>query len=176
MIEKLGHKKKIQMYRKEWIDEGKPKDAYEDLDDLIASNEEQAHGKGITESHDQGLDHLSDAILGTPDAPANNAPSTEPNHGSNDNDEPDDDELDTLLGEAAAKQVTQSADHIRPLVQEGQDSDDQDDLDALLGEEDRRNNEPRSIFGGPALPKTVSLDNGMGSFADDEEAMADMDW
>ncbi len=32
MIEKLGHKKRIQTMRREWIHEGKPREEYNDLD------------------------------------------------------------------------------------------------------------------------------------------------
>ncbi|KAL1311354.1 hypothetical protein AAFC00_001528 [Neodothiora populina] len=134
MVEKLGHKKKIQIYRKEWIDEGKPRTIEDDLDDLIGSREEPA----VT-TQSNGADAQTEQIF-----------------------EPDEDELDALMGAAPVQHEKTAAG-----PQQEQEPD-MDELDALLAEQQEADTGQKSLFRGP-----TQADN---DFADEEEAMAGMEW
>ncbi|PNS17112.1 hypothetical protein CAC42_7166 [Sphaceloma murrayae] len=87
MVEKLGHKKRIQMMRKEWIDEGRPKPA-EPNDEEEAADEEHLEGAGGVES-EAAQPVGSSASLG-----GQQATTLVIGEG-----EPDMDELDALLAE-----------------------------------------------------------------------------
>jgi len=94
MVEKVGHKKQLQMMRREWIDEGKPKPA-EEPDEIGMSEEvaDQIGGQGVN-----GLEAT----------PADNATSAErqtrPDETQGVLMEPDEDELDALLAEPGTVQ------------------------------------------------------------------------
>ncbi|TKX26345.1 chromosome segregation in meiosis protein 3 [Elsinoe australis] len=124
MIEKLGHKKRIQMMRKEWIDEAKPKPQelerehdVEESTEGLQNTEQQAQQSVVNEEQPQ---------------PQRIEPqSMEP------------------------KKTTATA--------QQQDEPDMDELDALLAEA-----EPSS--------RNSSTRQDADAFADEEEAMAGMDW
>jgi replication fork protection complex subunit Csm3/Swi3 len=133
IIEKLGHTKRIQAMRKQWIDEGKPRhsteqdeDEPEPIEDGAAPQADPGQMEGIeveqaTQGGEQGLD-LPERPREPVDAPLD--------------DGPDEDELDALLAESAAPTAPMNATR--------------------------------------APPKPIpDLDD---PFADEMEAMADMDW
>ncbi|KAF2444665.1 hypothetical protein P171DRAFT_431466 [Karstenula rhodostoma CBS 690.94] len=105
MIEKLGHSKRVQMMRKEWIDEGKPRhnareDEDEDAVEVVGANEPVQRDDGPMEGvQDEITQSVED------DAPQDVArgargPSAPPEG-------PDDDELDALLaGDSAPAHPT----------------------------------------------------------------------
>lgn len=96
MIEKLGHSKRVQMMRKEWIDEGKPRhNAREDEDEVevIGADEsvqrvddpmQGVQGEIIQRAEEEAPLDVTHSARG-PSAPQ---------------EEPDDDELDALLAGA----------------------------------------------------------------------------
>jgi replication fork protection complex subunit Csm3/Swi3 len=180
MIEKLGHKKKIQIYRKEWIDEGKPRTSnYEDdmdnMDDFTASHEDQASEQLPWEAEQRAPEQSHNALRGleaeTRELSVNNVAEQSKRV---EEDGPDEDELDALLGEAEAHTVSSTTGISRP--QEEYQGPDEDELDAHMAESEQTGNEPRSLFGGPAVSKAVSTERPPDDFEDEEEAMAGMDW
>ncbi|KEF59150.1 uncharacterized protein A1O9_03994 [Exophiala aquamarina CBS 119918] len=140
LIEKVGHSKRMNVMRKEWIDESKPgyvskkslagKDEFED-DDL--------YGAGDPATTENQLEQTSDAA---PNASpgvgmANNSlfvSDLNTNRYSTANDElPEDDELEALLAEQDARQAPSKAQTTTNIDSEGED-----DLDALLAEQETR--------------------------------------
>jgi replication fork protection complex subunit Csm3/Swi3 len=99
IIEKVGHTKRMQMMRKEWIDAGKPRrttereddDAHETVQDR-ASAEHTAEMEGL----EQDGDSLPQEPVGEGEGRARDQTPPGPA-----NDDPDDDELDALLAESA---------------------------------------------------------------------------
>lgn len=137
MVEKAGHTKKLQMYRKSWIDEGKP-------------------GYVRREDVEQAVD-MQDAVQIEPSAPASvqvrDAPEQEveedpaamffadgSGHDEQDVGGPDEDELDALLaqGEEVPTKATS-----KPTAEP--DSEGEDDLDALLAQQDTHRPKPTPI-------------------------------
>ena len=172
MIEKLGHKKKIQLYRKEWIDEGKPKSADDELDDFLASREERESERRIEEALAQ---EGGDVVMAEQQqGSANDGPSAIQRHAT-ELDEPDEDELDALMEEVASNNVQKPGQRDGHVVED--QGSDEDELDALLGEPAPTSNEPKSLFGGPQMPAgNSSTTHSAEDFADEEEAMAGMEW
>lgn len=177
MIEKLGHKKKIQMYRKEWIDEGKPRNFQDDIDDFVASREEEPsrHATEHTSEHSRDRPTSSSGEQHV-DSQDNSRGLADPARLPADVSEPDEDELDALLREAAGdnNRLATGASEAQPDDEEP----DEDELDALLAEDDVQinNNGPKSIFGGPVSSESVTRQQSRHDFADEEDAMAEMDW
>ena len=145
IIEKLGHSKRIQMMRKEWIEEGKPKAAEEidqeennhnDEDATTSRSEVNAEQntpiERTTVETDSEIPVLDDATI-TIEEPTNNDTGASP----------DSDEIDALLAEESA---------LGPL-----------DNNLLIS--------GIAIASRPSKPMTVQDDE----FADDMEAMAEMD-
>ena len=145
IIEKLGHSKRIQMMRKEWIEEGKPKAAKEIDQEENNHNEEDATTsrsevnaeqntptERTTVETDSETPVLDDATI-TIEEPTNNDTGASP----------DDDELDALLAEESA---------LGPL-----------DNNLLIS--------GIAIASRPSKPMAMQDDE----FADDIEAMAEMD-
>ncbi|KAL8849302.1 MAG: hypothetical protein Q9221_005712 [Calogaya cf. arnoldii] len=113
MIEKLGHKKRIQTMRREWIHEGKPREKYNEMDAT-----EEAEGSvqpGSDPKHRNTVGDNTDVVESSDkrqilegsdpnlnDISANDEPETLflPNDSTNDQ-PPNDDELDALLAETA---------------------------------------------------------------------------
>jgi replication fork protection complex subunit Csm3/Swi3 len=93
MIEKLGHSKHVQMMRKEWIDEGKPRhNAREDDDEVevIGADESAQRRDDPMEGVQESVRH--EAEVQQDNANAARDPSAPP-------EEPDEDELDALLAD-----------------------------------------------------------------------------
>jgi replication fork protection complex subunit Csm3/Swi3 len=102
MIEKLGHSKNIQLQRKAWIDEGKPKHNT-DLDRLdksaSPSGEPNEHGTDRMNDFQPGNAADEGALPGREDG--SEVPvRTEDLNNTHGDEEPDDDELDALLAES----------------------------------------------------------------------------
>ena len=134
MVEKVGHTKRMQIMRKDWIDEGKPRRATErdddDADDIVPdkpSAEQQTEDmEGVVESgttEQQGSGHEEQAHVQGPPSPGSAGA------------DPDEDELDALLAESAQPETST----------------------------------PKTL----PVRTTATEDD---PFADEMEAMADMDW
>ncbi|KAG8626825.1 hypothetical protein KVT40_005770 [Elsinoe batatas] len=126
MIEKLGHKKRIQMMRKEWIDEGKPR--HQDSNDTPPPDNE------APEQDQRMEDNGKSTGSGEASKPVEQSP--------------------TEQNASASGQYGESSAQAEP---------DEDELDALMAEEQ-----------GPE--KTSAPIRQRDDFADEEEAMAGMDW
>lgn len=100
IIEKVGHTKRMQVMRKEWIDEGKPRrttEQDEHADDVTTEKTTAEHGRELMEDVVQdGPAEQGDTRSGDkPPAQDQTAPGSAPGA------DPDDDELDALLAESA---------------------------------------------------------------------------
>ncbi|GAB7350631.1 hypothetical protein MBLNU459_g1194t1 [Dothideomycetes sp. NU459] len=149
MIEKLGHKKRIQIMRKEWINEGKPKPSNED-------DEEDAFVPAGSQK-EQSQDHrdAQEPTLTTRISQADSQSKRE---------------------DVDLHNVSQSNDELlqhHEQVFEDQEPD-EDELDALLAED--VDNAPKSLFGGPTSTGAGIAQPMHNDYEDDEEAMAGMDW
>jgi replication fork protection complex subunit Csm3/Swi3 len=169
MIEKLGHKKRMQMMRREWIQEGKPKPPRDDdEEDFVIPTEDAVPADtsaSNTEKQSSNVESRSETQQ-TGGALARN------NHNPFGEEEPDEDELDALLAESEdvpASNDTQPAEDQEP---------DEDELDALMAEDAINDHAPKSLFGGPVSATTAAnaAPTRQDEFDDDEEAMAGMDW
>lgn len=103
MIEKLGHKKRIQIMRKEWINEGKPKPVDEDDDgdafmEPNGNNEESRDQPNVSIPVEESQAERSDE-----DAGAAHTSDSDRLARSDERvpEEPDEDELDALLADEA---------------------------------------------------------------------------
>lgn len=149
MVEKAGHKKRLVAARDEWLHENRPKAAADDDDILFpettADRPQTPPAGDVPTSAD-----LYDA---TP----RSRPPVSGRLVQLDN-EPDEDDLDALMAEA------ETTDR-RPAA------DEEDDLDALIAEaEDRDNRQENTRTNETSTAKAAPAD-----FADEEDAMAEMD-
>lgn len=145
LVEKVGHGKRMQVMRREWIDEGKPgygrgEDDRRTIEDVEKRNDKDSLADGGGEQHgvktqeagpkknprasvfgdfDEGDDDDDDMFF-TDSKPGTTVP-------NNDLEEPDEDELDMLLAEQTASKDSEPQ-HPQPDANE----DEEDDLDALL--------------------------------------------
>lgn len=178
MIEKLGHKKKIQIYRKEWIDDGKPRNFEDDLDDFLASRRERTPEQLATDQTAEGAREPEENEVEMQDASTDNHVSTAPNGLPRDALDSDEDDLDALLNEASMDE-SPAVTRTLPQPDGGHDEPepDEDELDALLAEDTHSDVDKRSLFGGPESLKNAPAQKPPNNdFADEEEAMAGMDW
>ncbi len=143
LVEKVGHGKRMQVMRREWIDEGKPGYGRDVEDRYTLGNLEKENGKegiddeGGKQSNDKQLEAWSkhnaqDFIFGNLDeGDDGDMFVTEPKTGTtihdDDVNEPDEDELDALLAEQTATKNSQQRRHLSIS-----DGNDEDDLEALL--------------------------------------------
>lgn len=157
MIEKLGHTKRIQAMRKEWIKEGKPKDEYNNRESnfelsgrsrplaysvqLAAADANQAVWTQASERDDL----IDDEVLKPPEALSKSKESTSPQAS-----------VDSLFLSDA-----EGVHDARP----------EDDLDALLAEDDMKASTRRSASEQQDDDSYKNNDN----FADEMEAMAGLD-
>jgi replication fork protection complex subunit Csm3/Swi3 len=164
MVEKLGHKKRIQLMRMEWINEGKPK-ATEPEDDLYGEPQiaprDDAKQRDSTTRIAPIFEKQAAERLQTPAAqPEDEDLYSATPAASRTTQKP----VDSLFGGGEVDSIFGQANTAKPA----EDEPPEDDLDALLAEEE--------MFAAtaPSKPsaahKTVADD-----FADDEEAMAEMD-
>jgi len=128
LVEKAGHTKKLQMYRKSWIDEGKPgfvrrEDVELAVDMRDAAQEHESfHPMQIQSSNipQQEMEEDPTAMFF-----AGGNDEEEPNAGG-----PDDDELDALLAQNGGISSKPPSKRVADVDSEGED-----DLDALLAQE-----------------------------------------
>ncbi|KAF2500337.1 Swi3-domain-containing protein [Lophium mytilinum] len=181
IIEKLGHSKQIQMMRKVWIEEGKPKataESDEDIEYDLPRN--QSSNQNLPEANLAAVSR--DRNLGSEGAIISSERRATPER----DDVPDQDELDALLAEEDAIMMeaeSMSKDTPKVASRPARPMTPQDDeLDALLAEEDAMTIEAvsatRTSSGMPskAPPKlsTPQEDEFAADFAADLEAMGDM--
>lgn len=104
MIEKLGHTKRVQMMRKEWIDEGKPKHTSREEDEeleVVGADEVPRGGdredamEGVEDGVAQSVEQEQDSSLGEQNTAVSAA--TDALARTQMGEEPDEDELDALL-------------------------------------------------------------------------------
>jgi replication fork protection complex subunit Csm3/Swi3 len=173
MIEKLGHKKRMQMMRREWIQEGKPKPPRDDDEEDFVIPTEDA----VPEDNRAGnTEEQSSNVESRPETQQTEGAQTRNNHNPFGEEEPDEDELDALLAESEAAPAVSKQHNTQPA--EDQEPDD-DELDALMAEDATNDNVPKSLFGGPVSSTTAATNVApipQDEFDDDEEAMAGMDW
>lgn len=177
ITEKLGHKKRMQIMRREWINEGKPKRS-EEMETGLQEGEQEAEdtAAGMTRADDEhqeteprsdGEQHqaMEAQTTHTDAAPSQLAG------------EPDDDELDALLTEDVPAPTAMPA-----TSSQRADEPDEDELDALFAEEmnGAPGSAPMSRSGpGPASDyrKSPREENKDDEFADEMEAMEGLeDW
>lgn len=150
MIEKLGHKKRIQIMRREWIHEGKPREKYNETDatkeaeGTVQPESDPKHrdatGDNTNIIETIGRQHMSDPsnedlFRGVPHGNAKSAiDETETLFLPNDptDDQPPEDDLDALLAETADDNEGRSfIIPSPPRRQEPHAGDDFDDEEAL---------------------------------------------
>lgn len=102
IIEKVGHTKRMQIMRKDWIDEGKPRRPAEpDSDEDNATAQEQA-----VEQSTEGMDGVeSGAANGPEQQRAVQDPAAQTTEDAAD-EQPDEDELDALLAQSEQPTTT----------------------------------------------------------------------
>lgn len=129
LVEKAGHTKKMQMYRKSWIDEGKP--GYMRREEMDTAFD--IHNDGAREQpqgQDTHTNHLSKASLEEDPASMFFGDDEEDDSRDDDHNGPDDDELEALLAHESVQPPTVNRKSM------GVDSEGEDDLDALLAQAD----------------------------------------
>ncbi|TAQ86626.1 hypothetical protein B7494_g5048 [Chlorociboria aeruginascens] len=166
MVEKMGHKRQLQVARMEWINEGKPKSADEDLysEPTLPPRENEDTAEKVPriasifdrsmtqrpktpEVNDQDLEDLYDA---TP-RPAHRKPAEKP---------AEDSQRGSIFGGGSTFGEAITTDDGPP----------EDDLDILLAEE-----EVLQTVTQPTQPSAASKPTQEDNFDDDMEAMAEMD-
>ncbi|KAM0255580.1 hypothetical protein ACHAQJ_005582 [Trichoderma viride] len=184
MVEKAGHKKGLVTARNEWINEGRPKasdyvfDDELDIGAVTITGDSQASEGGIAAERAQKtpervVDVPDDEDLydATPRAPAR---STNVLRAAPANDAPDDDDLEALMAEAESMDSRQGPAAAAAAKQNTTSSTndlEEDDLDALIAEaQDGHSGQPAE----KKVGDDSSGDKGH-DFADDEEAMQEMD-
>ncbi|KIW67368.1 hypothetical protein PV04_06629 [Phialophora macrospora] len=176
LVEKAGHSRRMQVMRREWIDEGKPwylrekeakkkaekevrdRDREEELEEKLAGKEAFMSGAN-NEPLTNAMGEEDDSLF-IPESRAMGGPEKE------DVDLPDDEELEALLAQQETRPTSRPSTAPRKIVED--DSEGEDDLDALLAEQETRQKAPAA----PApLPKPRNLPFG----EDDDEDMDDLD-
>lgn len=174
MVEKLGHTKRLQVMRRAWLDETKPMTAREESpegDGNVQMSGALPAGEGPEVPQGLFSDEEGDIF------PAATAPQRTQQIGDQAMPEeggPDDDELDALLADQCRPQQKQPETR-KPKGPFEEDDDDEDELDALLAEQSTN----QAAKATTAVNNSESLHSTDGKndneYADDEEAMADMD-
>ncbi|RFU75513.1 replication fork protection complex subunit csm3 swi3 [Trichoderma arundinaceum] len=186
MVEKAGHKKRLLTARNEWINQGRPKASDYAVDDeldiaavTIAEDSQTSEG-GIPTERTQKTperddvpddDDLYDA---TPRGPARSTNAARP---APSNDAPDDDDLEALMAEAESmdsRQVPAVTTNVTATTTKQNNASsandlEEDDLDALIAEAEERDRPAQKKAGND------SLGDKRHDFADDEEAMQEME-
>lgn len=174
MVEKVGHSKRMQITRKAWLDATKPharEDSPERFEDVQMSG-----GLGDAEDVGATAGGADDDGFGRA-SQQEQAGGADQDHGNED--APEEDELDALMNEnenagtGAAPNVPST--HKAPGPFEEDSDPEEDELDALLAEENNNRPDAASASKGSNHAKPSAGDGGDDS-ADDEEAMADMNW
>lgn len=137
IIEKVGHSRRMQMMRKDWIDEGKPKRSREDEEEIGQGNGEsddlyaqdiQARREEIKDSVNRSTEKTSSQTNEKMDA------SEEDMERLQQNGDPDEDELDALLAEETLSK--HSAPKILPVRTAVDDDPFADEMDVIADMED----------------------------------------
>jgi replication fork protection complex subunit Csm3/Swi3 len=133
IIEKVGHTKRMQMARKEWIDEGKPRRSREtddeDVDEILPEQPVAEQDTGSMEGVEGGEDTRHSNAGSTEHGPDRTA------SGAGGADDPDEDELDALLAESAYLDI--SAPKTLPVRTAGAEEDPfADEMEAMAGMDD----------------------------------------
>jgi replication fork protection complex subunit Csm3/Swi3 len=177
MIEKLGHKKRMQMMRREWIQEGKPKPPRDDDEEDFVIPTEDAVPE---DTNARDTEEQPSNVESRPETQQTEGAQARNNHNPFGEEEPDEDELDALLAESEADPAPAPAGTKQNYTQPAEDQEpDEDELDALMAEDATNDNAPKSLFGGPVSLNTAATNAApipQDEFDDDEEAMAGMDW
>jgi replication fork protection complex subunit Csm3/Swi3 len=167
LVEKVGHSKRMQIMRKEWIDEGKPgyirdkgrnrNDDYEqekETDDLYGGDKPAEDKNTSRAAAPQAVEEEGDSLF-IPDSRDSGKEL------SNENGLPEDDELDALLAEQDASISTSNAQpRLSNNTKTGMDvdvdidSEGEDDLDALLAEQETRRHPAPSASVSASAPKS----------------------
>ncbi|KAI1080115.1 Swi3-domain-containing protein [Whalleya microplaca] len=160
MVEKVGHKKYMQIKRLEWIEEGKPKPSVlaEDVDDLFGDSNQpeeerepakfparvapifqnRASERPKTPVRDDVPPDDEDLYDATPRAPKLAEPARDSIFGNGGNaaagGEPDEDDLDALMAEEEAQRTKPTSLFGDDKVSQPRDEPEEDDLDALMAE------------------------------------------
>jgi replication fork protection complex subunit Csm3/Swi3 len=134
MVEKVGHSKRMQVMRREWINESKHKELYGNDDDMYGGQGtgNPTTGAAQTGPSAAGDEGLSITLDDDPNSDDLFFPDANKKPESRGHDEPEEDELDALLAEQAT--VVQAKPRQMPMTE---DSEGEDDLDALLAEAER---------------------------------------
>ena len=115
MIEKVGHSKRMQVMRKQWIDEGKPRNRLADYEDNTEGTREK-HNSSTTVPQNgpinQNSDTQSTEVRKTGEPPVRRIEAggeeslfVTDDEAENHDMQPEEDELDALLAEDAAKSI-----------------------------------------------------------------------
>lgn len=139
MVEKVGHSKRMQVMRRTWIDEGKPKPDYVDdkgdelrpADRIEKTNATEDQSQGQEDQTRVPKDGQARSIFGN-GSDSLFVPEKQPKP-LNESDIPEEDDLDALLAEASAP-IPKASDRRKPAAA----GSEEDDLDALLAEYDNR--------------------------------------
>ena len=158
MIEKLGHTKRMQTMRKEWINEGKPRDSLEDfrsggkksVTQQTSSKPRQDQSPAAkptkrprTTPNGNAIDIDNDLYGATPE-PAREDPSTKRKETSKEKlfmsddeeacDQPPEDDLDALLADDDMKEATSTAvPAVKAQESLGRDDNFDDEMEAMAG-------------------------------------------
>ncbi|KAL9594568.1 MAG: hypothetical protein Q9179_005336 [Wetmoreana sp. 5 TL-2023] len=160
MIEKLGHTKRMQTMRREWINEGKPREKYNDAAVPQQTQEAPAAGKERREQQSAASDYKTPAASDIHQSPAFS---------------------DEVLYSGQPQDRLQrqpSPDATDTLFLPDDDGDDQpaeDDLDALLAEADVDNQKNSNITSNQSSRQKHGSSARRDSFDDEMEAMAEME-
>ncbi|KIW95475.1 uncharacterized protein Z519_04060 [Cladophialophora bantiana CBS 173.52] len=182
LIEKVGHSRRLQVMRKEWIDEGKPgyirdreakktgekeREANKETADLYAGDRPVENG--VDQEAPNAGDGAEDDSLFVPDL------RTEATNGNDDGLLPDDDDLDALLAEQETRITMRPASALKATMND--DSEGDDDLDALLAEQEmkRAHPLPSTSKSAPASAPKPKPSLFGGDDNDDDDEMDDLD-
>jgi len=172
MVEKVGHSKRMQITRRNWMDETKARPRAMSVERVGDVEMSGALGGDTAGEHPQGEDEMNhdDAIY----AETARAQAVQ----QDDTDMPEDDELDALMAEQSAnipqQPPTQPQRHKGPFEDDDAESDG-DELDALLNGGPAKPTQP-SATGSDSRDDERMDGGGSNSFADEEEVMASMGW
>ncbi|KAK8194907.1 replication fork protection component Swi3-domain-containing protein [Phyllosticta capitalensis] len=181
IIEKLGHKKRMQIMRKAWIDESKPKPTVEFDAEASEPAQNPETTKATTPASSAQAD-VEDRVMGSQRddrQPAFHSASPQ-NAGTTSklgDDEFDEDDLDALMAEETTEGVEKPQQPLPPSsTKPGEpDEPDEDELDALLAAEESGEAPIRPQE--PAVEKRDMQPDQDDEFTDEMEAMRGMeDW
>jgi replication fork protection complex subunit Csm3/Swi3 len=175
MVEKVGHSKRMQITRRAWLDETKPFQKEPSPEPTLSNSNGPEASRGDVGDEDLFAEMMAENNAEQGSRPNDSTGDANPpavsarQESSQNNDEPDEDELDQLLAEQSNTGEVQS----RPTqARRGPFMDDiedeEDDLDALLAEQGQV---PSAMPSRPSTSKPQQHDD----FAAEEEAMAGME-